>query len=157
EGDVFLGLTVPQSRSIAKGYVHLPLHDIKELLYSSIHEDRLIALIILVAQYKKGSEVEKKKRFDFYQTNLQQVNNWDLVDLSAEYLIGDYLYHFQNGSQILQKLAKSKRLWDRRIAIMSTFAFIKHGKSDVTFKIAEILLYDREDLIHKAVGWMLRE
>jgi len=156
EGDKFLGITVPVSRSIAKKYGELSLLDISKLLESEYHEVRLVAILILVHQYKKSkNEIDKKKIVNFYLKNTKYINNWDLVDLSAHYTIGDYL--FDKEIKILEKLAKSKNLWERRIAIISTFAFIYKGESERTFKIVNMLMSDKHDLIHKACGWMLRE
>ncbi len=154
EGDVFLGLTVPETRAIAKKYAHINFREILGLLKSELHEERLAALEILVFNYEKGDEA-KKDIFDFYISNTQYINNWDLVDMSAEYIVGDYIYN--KNKDILYRLAKSESLWERRIAIVSTFRFIKNGKFDETLKIAELLLNDRHDLMHKAAGWMLRE
>ena len=155
-GDVFVGLTVPISRNIAKQYKDLLPEEIETLLASNVHEERLIALLILVDQFKKGSDDKKKVVYDFYIKHLQYVNNWDLVDLSAYNIIGNYLLLTRNIT-FLVRLASSKNIWERRIAIISTFAFIKNGSIKETLKIAEILIHDKEDLIHKAVGWMLRE
>ena len=155
EGDVFIGVTVPQSRTVAKKYTNLSFEDTNELLRSEIHEERLVALLILVERFKEGNNEEKENIVDFYLKNTNKVNNWDLVDLSADKIIGEYL--FDKNTNILRKLAKSKNLWERRIAIVATFHFIKNNKFDETLKIAEILLRDKHDLIHKAVGWMLRE
>src|SRR3989304_4111946 len=155
EGDEFLGIKVPVSRKIAKEFKDLALPEIQELLNSKVHEERLIALFILTEQYRRKDFEQKKVIYDFYLKNLKRVNNWDLVDLSAEKIIGAYL--FEKDKQILFRLARSKNLWDRRIAIMSTFHFIKNGLYDMTFEIADKLLQDEHDLIHKAVGWMLRE
>lgn len=155
-GDIFLGLTVPQSRTVAKKYQDLPFPEIKKLIRSKYHEERLIALLILIGQYKKGNDSIKKTIFDFYLSHTNYINNWDLVDLSAGYIVGDYL--LDRDRDILIKLAHSESLWEKRIAIISTFAFTKDLKdAEYTFKIAEILLQDKHDLIHKAVGWMLRE
>mgnify|MGYP001575830650 CR=1 FL=1 len=161
EGDIFLGITVPQSRSIAIKYKNLAFGDIKRLLRSKIHEERLIALLILVHNFKNKDEKEKKYIYDFYLKNTKYINNWDLVDLSADKIVGTSI---DSGvvstpqNDILIKLAKSKNLWERRIAIISTFKFIKRQKdASWTLKIAEILLNDKHDLIQKAVGWMLRE
>ena len=154
EGDVFLGITVPKMREVAKKY-ELPLSEIQKLLLSKIHEHRSVALVVLVNKFKCADEIGKKQIFDFYIKNAKNINNWDLVDSSAEYIVGEYL--LERPKAIIYKLAKSKNLWERRIAIISTFAFIKKGKFEDTFKIAEILLSDWHDLIHKAVGWMLRE
>jgi 3-methyladenine DNA glycosylase AlkD len=149
EGDVFIGLTVPQVRGIAKKYKELPLAEIEKLLHSSIHEFRLTALIILT--YKKLS----KEIVDLYLRNTEYINNWDLVDLSSHEILGTWL--LDKPRTILYKLAKSKNIWERRIAIISTFAFLR--KNDITdsLKLADILLHDTHDLMHKAVGWALRE
>ncbi len=164
-GDVFLGVTVPVQRQIAKRYYHLSLHDIEQLLRSNVHEQRLTAIIILVAQFKKADDTIRKAIYEFYLKNTSYINNWDIVDSSAPYIVSVYLWnnYAQNGSpsvetiKILSKLARSKSVWDRRIAIMSTAYFIQQGDINETFAIAEILLNDEHDLIQKAVGWMLRE
>ncbi len=159
EGDIFLGITVPVSRSIALKYSDLLLSDIQMLLSSKYHEVRLTALLLLVHQYrlvkKNGDKREQKKIVNFYLKNTKYINNWDLVDLSAHYILGDYL--IDKEPIILIKLAKSKNLWERRIAIISTFAFIYKGQSKWTIHIAYMLLNDPQNLIHKACGWMLRE
>ena len=155
EGDQFIGVIVPAQRKIAAAYRELPLPDVLELLRSAIHEHRLTALFILVDQYRKGDQDTKKQLASFYYKNRAYVNNWDLVDSSAPYLLGDYLK--THSSNVLFRLAASKSIWDRRIAIISTFAFIKDGQFDLTLKIADMLLSDKEDLIHKATGWALRE
>ncbi|MBI2575488.1 DNA alkylation repair protein [Candidatus Woesearchaeota archaeon] len=155
EGDVFLGITVPCQRKIAGKYAWLPLTGLQELLLSKIHEFRLTALLILVIKYGKADAEGKKEIFRFYLKNTAKVNNWDLVDLSADRILGSYLLN--KDKSILYRLAKSGNLWERRIAIISTFQFIKHGEFEDSLKIAELLLADRHDLIHKAVGWMLRE
>ena len=151
-GDRFIGLTVPTMRRIAHRYIHLPLTDVATLLASPIHEHRSAALEILVAQYER----EKSKAiFDFYLKHTKFVNNWDLVDGSAPYIAGQHL--LTRPRRILYRLAKSRNLWERRIAIVSTFAFIKAGEIEDTFAIAKLLLKDDHHLIHKAVGWALRE
>lgn len=155
EGDVFIGVTVPKSRLVAKQYLFLKFSDLKELLNSEIHEERLVALFVLVDQFKKEKD-RRKEIFDFYLKHKARVNNWDLVDSSAPYIVGGYLLDKADRG-ILVKLAKSASLWNRRIAIVATMAFIKEGNFKDTFEISEILLEDKEDLIHKAVGWMLRE
>lgn len=156
EGDIFLGITVPQSRSLAIKYKDLSENHVKELLQSKIHEERLIALLLLVHNFKNGDEVDKKAIFDFYLQHTKYINNWDLVDLSAPMIVGGYLE--DNDKSILLKLTKSKSIWDKRIAILATFYFIRQQKKyEWTFKIAQILLNDPHDLIQKAVGWMLRE
>ena len=206
EGDVFLGITVPDSRKIAIKYKDLSLTDVKKLLQTKVHEERLIGILILVYRFLKGKESERKNIFDFYLqcAGFQQqkstgkitqkkaaakigvkseakkgqccINNWDLVDLSADKIVGGYLLYASNGRKesrgskkessrlrsnnraILYKLAKSNNIWERRIAIIATYQFIKEKKEyKDTFAVAEILLTDKHDLIHKAVGWMLRE
>ena len=154
EGDMFIGLTVPDTRKIAKKYSQASDIDLKELLGSKIHEERLCALFILVEKFKKAQE-KKKDIAAFYLDNISRVNNWDLVDLSADKILGNYL--LDKDKAMLYQLATSKNLWERRIAIISTFAFIRNNQFEDTLRIAEILLDDKQDLIHKAVGWMLRE
>lgn len=154
-GDIFAGISVPQCRTIAKKYKDLSLSNIQKLLTSKIHEERLIALFILVHQYKKAPEKKKKTIYDFYLKNTKYINNWDLVDSSADKIVGEYLV--DKPKDMLYTLAKSEDLWEKRIAIIATYAFIRKGEHKETFKIAEMLLYDKHDLIHKAVGWMLRE
>ena len=155
EGDVFAGLKVPTQRKIAREFKDLSLADLKELLRSKIHEERLISLLILVNNYERGDEKEKKSIYTFYIKNRMGINNWDLVDLSAPKIVGKYL--FDKDKSILFKFASSKNLWERRIAILSTYEFIRNHQYDTTLKIAKILFEDEHDLIHKAVGWMLRE
>jgi 3-methyladenine DNA glycosylase AlkD len=155
EGDVFLGIKVPPQRTLAKQYRDLPLDDVASLLQSKIHEHRLTALLILIQKYEKADAGSRKKIFDLYLKYRKWINNWDLVDLSAPNIVGNYL--LDKDRAILYRLAQSKSLWDKRIAILATFEFIKHGHADDTFALAEILLNDNHDLIHKAVGWMLRE
>ena len=155
EGDIFLGIIVPEQRKIAKQFNNLSIKEIQELLSSNIHEKRLIALLILIDKYKKADEKQKQDIFDFYLNNAKNINNWDLVDLSAPNIIGDFL--LEKEKQLLYNLSKSENLWEKRIAIVSTYKFIKQDKFEDTLKISEILLNDKHDLIHKAVGWMLRE
>jgi len=154
-GDIFAGLTVPQSRKVAIHYKELPLTDITILLQSIVHEERLIALLLLVHNFITGDEEKRKEIFDFYLAHTQYINNWDLVDLSADKIVGEYLKNHDRS--VLTKLARSNILWERRIAMIATFAFIKNGQYTDTFTIADILLHDKHDLIQKAVGWMLRE
>jgi 3-methyladenine DNA glycosylase AlkD len=159
EGDVFLGLTVPDVRKIADSHKDLPLKEIAQLLDSHLHESRLCGLVILTNQYKKLKTVQEKKLiFDFYlgQLKLGNINNWDLVDVSAP-TIGEYLTDGSDAYTSLKKLSRSNSLWERRVSIIFTFAFIRKGEVVLTFEIAELLLNDDHDLIHKAVGWMLRE
>jgi len=155
EGDVFLGIKVPKQRGLVKKYKDLPLVEVLDLLKSKIHEHRLVALLILVEQFKKADEKERKKIFDLYVKNTKYINNWDLVDLSAPNIVGAFL--LDKPRTILNQLVTSKILWERRIAVLSTFAFIRNNEFTDTFKIAEVLVSDEHDLIHKAVGWMLRE
>jgi len=155
EGDVFLGVMVPEQRTIAKKHKHISLIEIKNLLESKIHEHRLTALLILVEQFKEGDISTKESIFNFYLNNVEFVNNWDLVDLTADKIVGEWLLN--NDKALLFELAKSSDLWKRRISIISTFAFIKKGKFNITLEISEMLLNDPHDLIQKAVGWMLRE
>jgi 3-methyladenine DNA glycosylase AlkD len=153
--DIFLGLTVPVQRTLAKTYRDLPLTDVVSLLQSKIHEHRLTALLILILKYQTADDKARKTIFDLYLKHRKWINNWDLVDLSAPNIVGSYL--LDKNRAISYQLAKSKSLWDKRIAILATFEFIKNGQAEDTFQIAEILLNDSHDLIHKAVGWMLRE
>ena len=155
EGDIFLGVKVPDQRKAANKFNELSLKDLEKLLNSKIHEYRMSTLFILIKQYEKADEKERKKIFDFYLKNTKNINNWDLVDISAPKIIGNYL--LEKPRKILYKLAKSNNLWERRIAIISTVAFIRNNEFDDTLKISKILLQDKHDLIHKAVGWMLRE
>lgn len=155
EGDLFLGIVVPEQRKLAKKYSNLSLNEIKGLLQSKYHEHRLTSLFILINKYKKSGKPYKKEIFNTYLSNTKYINNWDLVDSSAPNIVGDYL--LDKDKSILYKLAKSDNLWEKRISILSTFAFIKEKRFEDTLKIAEILLKDKHDLIHKAVGWMLRE
>ncbi|MFH1307110.1 MAG: DNA alkylation repair protein [Candidatus Micrarchaeota archaeon] len=158
EGDKFLGIKVPVQRKVAKKYSGLELAEIGKLLDSEIHEYRLTSLFILIDKFEKGeSEEGKKKIFNFYLQNTKGVNNWDLVDLSAPKICGVYLLGKKEERGVLYKLTKSKNLWERRIAILSTYAFIKNNEFEDGIKISEMLLKDKEDLMHKAVGWMLRE
>ena len=155
EGDVFLGLTVPQARKIAMQFTLLLLDDITKLLESEIHEERLIALFILVDHFNRADEKEKEVIYTYYLKNTQHINNWDLVDLSTYKIVGAYLLH--NDRSVLTRLAKSDNVWERRIAMIATYQFIKNGSYEDTLRIAKLLLRDRHDLIQKAVGWMLRE
>jgi len=155
EGDIFLGIKVPVQRLVAKKHQDLGLNDVQDLLNSKIHEHRLIALLILIFQFEKGTEEKKKDIFEFYLKNTKNINNWDLVDVSVHKIVGAYL--FKKDKVILYKLAKSKDLWERRIAMIACAYFIGHNEFEDALKIAELLLDDKHDLIHKAVGWMLRE
>ena len=157
EGDVFLGLRNPVARKIAKKYTNLSFEDLQKLLDNKHHEIRLIGLLILVDKYKKNKKnaIEKMKICRFYLENTRNINNWDLVDLSAPNIVGDFSLH--EGNETIRQLAKSKNIWEKRIAIISTFAFIKHRNLGETLAVADMLLNDKHDLIHKAVGWALRE
>ncbi|KKP33018.1 MAG: DNA alkylation repair protein [Candidatus Staskawiczbacteria bacterium RIFOXYB2_FULL_32_9] len=154
-GDIFWGISVPDQRRIAKKYQDLSLPQISLLLKNKVHELRLTGLFILVLQFKKYDEMARSKIVKFYLKHKNYINNWDLVDSSALYILGEYLK--DKNKDILYKLAKSKNLWHRRIAIISTFAFIRQNQFEDTLKISKILLKDNHDLIHKAVGWALRE
>ncbi len=155
EGDKFLGITVPEQRKIARQFGDLPLGEIKKLLTSAYHEERLTSLFILVAQYLKANDKTKKQIASFYHKNRAYVNNWDLVDSSAPYVMGDYLTNHSRA--VLMRLAKSSSIWDRRIAMLSTFGWIRQGDFEDAFKVINVLIDDKHDLIQKAVGWMLRE
>jgi len=153
EGDIFLGIVVPEQRRIAKEFKDLNITQLQTLLNSNVHEKRLIALLILIQKY--NSSEDKQKLFNFYIKNAKQINNWDLVDLSAPNIVGNFL--LDKPRAILYRLAVSNNLWEKRIAIISTFTFIREKQFKDTLKISKILLNDNHDLIHKAVGWMLRE
>lgn len=157
EGDIFIGVTVPDMRTVAKKYSDSNIKEIDILLQSEIHEDRLLGLTILVIQYEKTKDLsQKKKLVQFYLRKTKRINNWDLVDLSAYKILGDYCFLTDNYS-ILDKLSKSKWHWDRRISIVSTLRPIQRKKTDITFTMAPKFLTETEDLMHKATGWMLRE
>lgn len=153
EGDIFLGISVPEQRKIAKKYTELNLTQIQILLNSKIHEHRLVGLLILIEKFEKTND--KKEIFEFYMSNYDNINNWDLVDLSSHKIAGVYL--IDKDKKILYDFAKSNHLWKKRISIVSTYAFIKNNIFKDTLKISEILLNNKHDLIQKAVGWMLRE
>ena len=155
EGDVFIGVNVPDLRKVVKDFRDIDTEDVIVLLESAIHEERLLALLILVRKYRNGNKSIKENIYRLYLNKTKFINNWDLVDGSAHHIVGDYLMDKNKAS--LYRLAKSEDLWERRIAVLSTFHFIRQGKYEETLKIAKILLFDEEDLIHKAVGWMLRE
>ena len=152
EGDIFLGIVSSDIKEIAKKYNKLNTKEILKLLHSKIHEERVAALRIMIDKFQKG---EQKKIYNLYLENTKYINNWDLVDLSAHKIIGEYFLN--KPKSILYKLAKSKNIWERRISIISTFTFIRNNEFSETLKIARLLLKDKHDLIHKAVGWMLRE
>lgn len=154
--DIFRGISVPNSRIIAKKFHNLSLSEVEELLHSPVHEERLISLFILVIQYEKADQKMKEEIINVYRNNTEYINEWDLVDSSADRILGNYL--IDKSKDILIKLAKSEKWWERRIAVMATFQFIKKMKSEKwTLKIITLLIEDKHDLIHKACGWMLRE
>ncbi len=155
EGDKFIGVMVPDIRQVSQKYRDLSSREVLDLLHSTFHEERLCALLILVDQYQKGDSKKQEQIFDLYLKNYKYINNWDLIDLTAPRIAGAYL--MDKPKDILYKLARSKNLWQRRVAILATFQFIYYGQSKETIKIAKILLHDEHDLIQKAVGWMLRE
>lgn len=155
EGDIFIGVTVPETRSVAEKFIGLPESELEKLLKSKIHEERLVGLLILVERFKKAPE-ERKKVFDFYCDNLECADNWDLIDLSADKIIGSW-FSDKRDRNFLYRLARNKNIWRRRAAMVSTLALIKKGELDDAFGIAAVLLEDEHDLIRKAVGWMLRE
>jgi len=154
-GDLFRGIRVPVLRKLSPAFQDISLAQAGLLLRSSHHEDRLLALLMLVGKYSRGDEAARGVIYRMYLENRQHINNWDLVDLSAEHIVGAYLG--DKSREPLDRLARSESLWDRRIAMLATFHYIKRGEFDATLRIAELLLTDKEDLIHKAVGWMLRE
>ena len=155
EGDIFLGIPVPELRKLSRAYRDIPLQTAEKLLKSSIHEERMLALLIVVLQYARADDSLQKTIYTLYLKNTRFINNWDLVDLSAHYIVGPFLA--DKSKKPLYRLAASDSLWERRIAIMATFHYIRQNTYSETLKIAEILISDKEDLIHKAVGWMLRE
>jgi 3-methyladenine DNA glycosylase AlkD len=155
EGDVFIGVRVPVIRKVAKEFRDLPLNEFENLLRSDIHEERLLALVILVSQFKKSDGPVRRRIYDVYLGNTEHINNWDLVDVSAPQIVGAYLE--DRSRRPLYRLVKSSSLWERRIAILATFHFIRQSDFDDTIRISTMLIKDKEDLIHKAVGWMLRE
>lgn len=155
EHDRFMGITVPVLRKIAKRFMTISLEELGFLIQSQTNEERLLTLIILAAQYKAGALAQKEEIYQFYRTNMRHINNWNLVDSSAHLIIGAHL--FERDRDVLEELAASQNLWERRIAIVSTWYFIRKSDLEWTFKIAKLLLNDSHDLIHKASGWMLRE
>jgi 3-methyladenine DNA glycosylase AlkD len=159
EEDVLLGVRVPAARAIARRFDDaLEIGDVLELLHSSVHEERLVALVCLVRRYERGDEAARRSVYDLYLQNTSWVNNWDLVDLSAPHIVGAHLLDRGKAERrVLERLASSSSVWERRIAIMATFAFVRAGEYNDTLRLARILLNDEHDLIHKAVGWMLRE
>lgn len=158
EGDKFLGVTVPDQRKVAKRYVmRAVLEDVRKLLESKWHEHRLTGLFLLVYKYEKAGEKERRQIYQFYLKNLHAVNNWDLVDTTTPNIVGEYMWEHPQERHRLQTLLRSKNVWRRRIAVLATFAFIKRDCFNPTLQVSRTLLQDSHDLIHKAVGWMLRE
>jgi 3-methyladenine DNA glycosylase AlkD len=155
EGDVFAGIRIPALRKLAREQADLPLEEAAELLRSPVHEERLLALLILVRAYQRGTAERRREIHDLYLANTRFINNWDLVDSSAEQIVGAQLW--EGDRSLLERLARSDSVWERRIAIIATSHFIRRGDFGDTLRVAEMLLGDRHDLIHKAVGWMLRE
>lgn len=155
EGDIFWGIKVPVQREIAKKFKEATLIDIQALLNSKVHEHRMTGMFILIEKYKKAEN--KKEIYEFYLKNTKNINNWDLVDLTAPNIVGAFLLENKKERKILYSLVKSKDLWERRIAILSTFTLLRNKEYEDILKLSEILLKDEHDLIHKAVGWMLRE
>ena len=153
EGDIFIGVTMPDLHKLAKKYKNLEFDEIRELLKNPIHEHRMVGLLILVLKYEK----KKKEVFEFYLKNISAANNWDLIDITAPKVIGKYLLDNPKKITLLYDFANSNNLWKKRISIISTMTFIKNDKFEDTINISKILLKDKHDLIHKAVGWMLRE
>ncbi len=155
EGDRFLGVRVPVLRRLAREYGTLSADDALVLLQSRWHEERLLGLLLLVGIYKRGEDPDKQAVYDAYLAHTRHINNWDLVDASAEYIVGPHIG--PDRLDVLERLARSPDLWERRIAMLATFHWIKQGRFAPALRIATLLLNDRHDLIHKAVGWMLRE
>ncbi|MEI7841918.1 MAG: DNA alkylation repair protein [Gallionellaceae bacterium] len=155
EGDIFLGIKVPTLRALIKSYRDTPLKTIAALIQSKFHEERLFALLLLIDFYQRGDEATQQQSYELYLANTAHINNWDLVDVSAPHIVGNFLA--DKPRDILYRLMKSNLLWERRISIIATFHFIRQNDFKDTLKIAEHLLGDQHDLMHKAVGWMLRE
>ena len=155
EGDRFMGVSVPQVRLVSKRNRDISLDEVEQLLASPWHEARQCALFILTLQYQRAKAEERKIIVDFYLSHTDRINNWDLVDVSAHYIIGDYL--LSHSREILYQLAESPSLWENRIAMVSTYAFIRKGELDDTYALATRMMHHPHDLMHKAIGWMLRE
>ena len=155
EGDRFLGVTVPNIRVIAKLHKDISLDEIRDLMLSEWHEVRLCALLIMVEKSKKKDEALRQQLFDLYLSQTDRINNWDLVDLSCRFIVGEYL--LDKSRDILYQLAQSSLLWDNRIAIVSTYAFIRKGQLEDTYALSDLMMHHPHDLMHKAIGWMLRE
>jgi 3-methyladenine DNA glycosylase AlkD len=158
EGDVFIGVKVPHVRAVCRDCRGASLEEILVLLRSPVHEERLLALVMLVDAFKRGRRADRRRIYDAYRANTRYINNWDLVDASAEHIVGAWLAQTRRAPfKTLTQLARSSSVWERRIAMIATFHWIKRGDLDETFRIADLLLHDRHHLIHKAVGWLLRE
>lgn len=156
EGDLFIGVTVPEQRSVARRFADLPLSELSELLASPIHEHRLTALIILVGQCRRAENRDKARLVKYYLSQARAINNWDLVDVSADKIIGEWV--LASGElRLLDKLAASKNMWQRRTAMVATLALIRAGELEQTWHLAELFIKESHDLMHKATGWMLRE
>ena len=155
EGDHFLGVAVPDTRTVAKQHNDISLNEIRNLMQSEWHEVRLCALLIMVEKSKKKDETLRKQLFDLYLSQTSRINNWDLVDLSCRFIVGEFL--LDKSRDILYQLAQSPLLWDNRIAIVSTYAFIRKGQLDDTYVLSDLMMKHPHDLMHKAIGWMLRE
>jgi 3-methyladenine DNA glycosylase AlkD len=157
EGDLFMGVTVPQTRKISKLFTHLSLIEIKKILQSPYHEERLLALLVLIEKYQLATlEIEKAQIVKFYLSQTHRINNWDLVDVTAYKIIGEYCLNYKK-MDVMDKLIKSKIHWERRMGMVSTLAFIRANKLEIVFKYSQLRAQDQEDLMHKACGWMLRE
>lgn len=157
EGDRFLGIMVPQTRKMVAVSDDLTIANIKALLASSFHEERLLAALILVRRFRRGDVKQQKEIYDFYLAHQSAINNWDLVDTSTPNIVGEYLEHERDRRRILLNMAKSPRLWTRRMAVLATLSGIQRGRSDDAFAVVRALMADSHDLLHKACGWMLRE
>ncbi len=155
EGDRFHGIRVPVVRAVARGGRDLTLKQVLSILRSKWHEERLMALVIMVERFKRADEAERRELHEAYLANTEHVNNWDLVDISAHHLVGAWL--LDRDRKLLRRLARSRSLWEQRIAVIATFAFIREHQFGDTLELADLLLHHEHDLIHKAVGWMLRE
>jgi 3-methyladenine DNA glycosylase AlkD len=155
EGDIFIGVIVPEVRAVCQECAGAPLKEIDSVLRSRVHEERLLALLMLVDRFNRGGDTERRKIYDFYLARTAFINNWDLVDSSAAQIVGAWLRGRSRAP--LTRLARSKSVWERRIAIVATFDDLRDGEVGETFRIADLLLHDEHDLIHKAVGWLLRE
>lgn len=154
-GDRFLGIRMPQLRKAVKGHLEIPLSDMDALLHTNVHEYRMAALLILTYCYPKADKGQQTRIYKYYLANTRWINNWDLVDVTVTHVVGAHLMN--RSRKVLYQLARSESLWERRISIVATFAFIRQNQIEDTLKIADLLLGDNHDLIHKAVGWMLRE